>query len=418
MVISDILSLGSDPVRPAWTPVGVPEMESAALAALKHEGNALVAAGPGAGKTEFLAQRALYLLTSGKAENPKRILAISFKKQAAENLQRRVQARISEGHALRFDSATFDAFSKRLVDQFRPALKFPLERLRLGYEFSPRGFTEGHIASFLANQRAQAPLEFRSQVSSYRPQTFMRDCVAKWTLPLTSTTSEATTAHEYLARQWWIATTLRGEVPPQLDFIMLNRVADFLLRSQPRLLAALQATYSHVFVDEFQDTTEAQYGLLTSAFLDGQGEVTCVGDERQRIMGWAGAKERVFETFTGDFGAEVFHLLRNYRSRPELIRVQRSLEANAEKPLGDPDQNLHVGRYARAIGYSSRAKEYAGVCSIVSKLIHEQGVAPRDIAILARNRPNVWFDGFRSSSMCAHATTGVSASVKPNSFSN
>lgn len=48
-----------------WRPVGVEDLEPTAWEALRSEGNTAVVAGPGAGKTEFLAQRAAYLLQTG-----------------------------------------------------------------------------------------------------------------------------------------------------------------------------------------------------------------------------------------------------------------------------------------------------------------------------------------------------------------
>ena len=53
--------------------------------------NCLVVAGPGAGKTELLAQRANYLLETGGCPDPRHILAISFKKDAADNLAARIE---------------------------------------------------------------------------------------------------------------------------------------------------------------------------------------------------------------------------------------------------------------------------------------------------------------------------------------
>lgn len=69
-----------------WRPIGVNDLEPAAWAALRCSSNAAVVAGPGAGKTEFLAQRACYLLQTGLCPAPRRILAISFKTDAAKNL--------------------------------------------------------------------------------------------------------------------------------------------------------------------------------------------------------------------------------------------------------------------------------------------------------------------------------------------
>lgn len=79
-------------------------------------------AGAGAGKTELLAQRADFLLRTGLCPYPQRILAKSFKVDASRSLKSRVRLRCGPGLASRFDSHTFHAFSKRLVDRFRPAL--------------------------------------------------------------------------------------------------------------------------------------------------------------------------------------------------------------------------------------------------------------------------------------------------------
>jgi superfamily I DNA/RNA helicase len=53
---------------------------------------------------------------------PQRILAISYKRDAAYNLTQRVSARCHPEQAHRFDSLTFDAFAKSLVDRFGQAL--------------------------------------------------------------------------------------------------------------------------------------------------------------------------------------------------------------------------------------------------------------------------------------------------------
>ena len=79
-------------VRPDdWKPVGVESLEANALKVVRSADNRSVIAGPGAGKTELLAQRAAYLLQTGTAPAPRRILAISFKRDAATNLAARVR---------------------------------------------------------------------------------------------------------------------------------------------------------------------------------------------------------------------------------------------------------------------------------------------------------------------------------------
>lgn len=106
-----------------WTPADALNLEPNALsAATEKSRNLALTAGPGAGKTEMLAQRADFLLRSGHCRYPRRILAISFKTDASQNLKDRVTKRCGSSLATRFDSYTFHAFAKRLIDKFRPVL--------------------------------------------------------------------------------------------------------------------------------------------------------------------------------------------------------------------------------------------------------------------------------------------------------
>jgi superfamily I DNA/RNA helicase len=102
-----------------WAPSSGLVLEPNAEKAVKSQsGCVALLAGPGAGKTETLAQRADFLLRTGTCPYPKRILAISFKKDASENLKARVSIRCGHQLASRFDSYTFHAFAKRLIDIF------------------------------------------------------------------------------------------------------------------------------------------------------------------------------------------------------------------------------------------------------------------------------------------------------------
>jgi len=106
-----------------WVPSSGLTLEpNANVVATSQYGSIALMAGPGAGKTEVLSQRADFLLRTGTCKYPKRILAISFKRDASENLKERVQKRCGKEIASRFDSYTFHAFAKRIIDIFRPFL--------------------------------------------------------------------------------------------------------------------------------------------------------------------------------------------------------------------------------------------------------------------------------------------------------
>lgn len=75
-------------------------------------------------------------------------------------------------------------------------------------------------------------------------------------------------------------------------------------------------------MDEFQDTTYNQYSLLKTIFLNSDTVITAVGDNKQRIMGWAGALHNAFGIFKSDFNATQHTLFNNFRSAPNLVSIQ------------------------------------------------------------------------------------------------
>lgn len=85
----------------------------------------------------MLAQRADFLLRTSTCRYPKRILAISFKVDASTNLKDRVKRRCGSELAARFDSYTFHAFAKRIIDRFRPVL-VGRDALNAGYKIAER----------------------------------------------------------------------------------------------------------------------------------------------------------------------------------------------------------------------------------------------------------------------------------------
>ena len=125
----------------------------------------------------------------------------------------------------------------------------------------------------------------------------------------------ATSPLAFAVDRWW-EENLRHQSASRLTFVMLNRLAELLLRANPQIARALRATYRFVFVDEFQDTTYAQYDFLTSVLRDPGITVTAVGDDKQRIMTWAGARTDSFDRFAEDFAAEPIHFCSTSDPRP------------------------------------------------------------------------------------------------------
>jgi len=352
-----------------WAPQGVESLELGAWQALRETARSVcVTAGAGAGKTEFLAQKATYLLQTGLCPDPRRILAISFKRDAARNLAERVEKRCPPDQARRFDSVTFDAFNKGLVDRFRSAIPEPFvppRDYRIQMPTAPqwRHFLEGH------------------SIHGLNPQQIER-LVARTALPFDNATSNA-------VRTYWDAQYHESD-DAFLTFAMINRLVDYLLRENPTIRRALHNTYRFVFLDEFQDTTHAQYALLHTAFDGSNAVFTAVGDDKQRIMVWAGAMRDAFDRFEEDYDAIRIPLVSNWRSHEDLVRIQhviaQRIDPRAEPPEAKAARAVD-GDIAAIWEYGDEDSEAAGLAAWIAAEI-DTGIEPHEIAILGRLRIN------------------------------
>lgn len=356
-----------------WTPKGVDTLEPAAWTALRTTDDSIcVVASAGAGKTEFLAQKAAYLLDTGLCPPPKRILAISFKRDAAKTLGERVSKRCDPDRARRLDSMTFDAFTKSIVDRFGPAIPPPHRPISdYTISFPSRGDWEEFLV--------------RNGTRHYSWQT-LSDHVANTPLPI---------SHSGLDDRWkpvvaaYWADAFRDLNNTALTFTMLNRLAEYLIRTNDQVRRALQQTYPYVFLDEFQDTTSAQYELLTTAFHGSGAILTAVGDDKQRIMGWAGAMDDGFDRLERDFRTTEITLLSNWRSHVDLVTIQhviaQQIDQNATAPVARAARHI-AGDVAAIWEYPTQASECEGIADWIKREVADGIIQPNDVAILVRMR--------------------------------
>ncbi|BCA79057.1 ATP-dependent helicase [Desulfuromonas sp. AOP6] len=359
-------------VRPEdWRPQGVADLEPRAWEALlQTERSVLVTAGAGAGKTEFLAQKATYLLQTGLCPAPKRILAISFKRDAARNLAERVAKRCPPEQARRFNSYTFDAFAKSLVDRFRAAIPEPY-RPPAGYRIvTPRRLD---YEDFLNTHN------FRG-VNTQQ----LERAIARERLPVANAGSELQRA---VAKYWRVQYFEYDHV--LLSFPMINRLVELLIRENPSILNALRLTYPVVFLDEFQDTTSAQFQFLRTAFDGSNAILTAVGDDKQRIMVWAGALPDAFAQFEQQFDAQRISLICNWRSHKDLVRIQHVIASRIDPTVEEPEaraDRLVDGDIAAIWEFASEEEESDCLPQWIEREVQAGNIEPHDIAILVRMR--------------------------------
>ena len=312
----------------AWQPADGLTLEPNALLAAKEQERCLaLTAGPGAGKTEMLAQRADFLLRTGTCRYPKRILAISFKVDASKNLKERVQRRCGSDLASRFDSFTFHAFAKRVIDRFRPVLTGK-DALDAGYTIVER------------------------KVGLSRTQIVFGDLV-----------------------------------PLAIKILRTSKVAR----------NAIRQTYSDVFLDEFQDCTNLQYDLIKLAFQGTSIRLTAVGDTKQKIMGWAGALDGIFEAFAADFAAVPLNMYRNFRSQPRLLRVQNEIIRALDPASAMSEEQLAGdGGEVFAWQFEDSRKEAECLADLIAKWIRDEHLPPSEIAVLVSKQLELYADHLMS----------------------
>lgn len=357
-----------------WCPADGFRLESEAMDTVLNDENTLVVAGPGAGKTELLAQRACFLLETNTCRYPKKILAISFKKDAADNLRERVEVRCGKELALRFESKTYDAFAKEIVDRFKNSL-----------DESYRPLNDYKIAGTKDIKKAFeiAGLNFRGNQTEFNK--VYGDKLSTNTLPLNPDVID-----KIFIDAWNILLkgSRHNNFESSLTFEMISRLAEYLIRTNRYIKKAIEMTYSHVFLDEFQDTTSIQYELVKTCFVQTGTIITAVGDTKQRIMLWAGARKSIFEDFQNDFSSQKRTLIMNHRSAPRLVEIQKAMYNRLDEDTIDLKTNEKWNQedgeaYLRL--FEDHIKEADVLSEEINSLI-STGVKINEICILVKQK--------------------------------
>jgi ATP-dependent exoDNAse (exonuclease V) beta subunit len=193
-----------------------------------------------------------------------------------------------------------------------------------------------------------------------------------------------------------------------VDFDDLELLARDLLAREPGIAAGYRERFEHIMVDEFQDTNALQLELLE---LLARANACTVGDELQAIYAFRHADVEVFRARRARLEAagETATLATNFRSRPEILRALNGAfgslhdhwvdlrpgrdDAPAPEPVVElliTDADAWNGDAPGALGLGLPAAsplkqaEARLVAQRVAALVHDEGVAPRDVVVLLR----------------------------------
>lgn len=349
-----------------WEPSDGLILEPEALNAVKDLNNSLVVAGPGAGKTELLAQKASFLLETNSCVYPHKILAVSLKKDAAVNLKDRIKLRLSKDLESRFISQTYDSFAKSILDRFINAIPD---------EYRP---DPNYEIAINQNELVRAFSKCGVNLNNKKIKKQYIDNLTKRRLENVSGIYKDV---------WEILLKGDGDIKPTLSFQMISVLAIYILETNPLILKSLRKTYSHVFLDEFQDTTRIQYALVKICFHNSETSITAVGDNRQRIMLWAGAKPDIFDSYKKDFNSKEYSLVMNHRSAPRLLEIQKIVNNYLQEipfsPIANPKWTEDEG-VAEIWYFNDSITEIEHIAERITQLIHQQQISYRDICIIVK----------------------------------
>ena len=319
-------------------------------------GPVLILAGAGSGKTRALTYRVANLIDHGI--EPWCILAITFTNKAAKEMKERISALVGE----RADAVWVSTFHAMCAKMLRRDIE------KLGYT---RSFTiyddedqsnvlKDLIKQFNIDDKVLSLRELRSKISDAKNRLLTPD---EWF---------AESPKDFRSQQIHDVYThyeLRLKKSNALDFDDLLMRTLELLTDLPPVLESYRTRFSHVLVDEYQDTNFAQYSLVK--LLTSKSRNLCVvGDDDQSIYGWRGADIRNILDFEKDFpDATVIKLEQNYRSTANILDAANQVIAHNE---GRKEKSLWTdapsGEAIKLFCAGDEREEAAWICDRMQQL--------------------------------------------------
>lgn len=339
-------------------------------AAMYTEGALLILAGAGSGKTSTMTRRIAYLVDE-KGVSPYNILAVTFTNKAAREMEERVEEIL--GSNSRMWIMTFHAACLRMLRMDGDRLGYTnsfavydpvdqksiVKNLLKEYEIDEKKFTPNSILLNISKAKEQeiGPREFEENAGDFRDET-----VAK-----------VYRGYERI---------LSRNNAMDFDDLILNTVR--LLKENPDVLEKYQERFRYIMVDEYQDTNQLQYKLI-SLLAKKYGNICVVGDDDQCIYQWRGADIRNILNFEKEFPkAKVVKLEQNYRSTANILEAAHSVISNnkqrkRKKLWTDASQGEKI-QYQRL---ESDYREAGYIAQEIGYMV-QQGENYRDFAILYR----------------------------------
>lgn len=270
-------------------------------------GPLLVLAGAGSGKTRVVTYRIVNLIKGGI--DPMSILGLTFTNKAAQEMKERVQ-HLTSSYVL---ICTFHSLGARLLREAIHCLDYT-NNFTIYDDQDVDKLMKVCLGDIPGMAKAD-PKPFLQLISSAKNGLLAPDQV-----DISELDESLKAFPEVYARY-----QAKLKECNALDFDDLLYLPVRLFREHPEVLEHYQNRWSHLLIDEYQDTNEAQYTLVRY-LVQRHGNLCVVGDPDQSIYSWRGANVRNILEFESDYpGAKVVRLEQNYRSRMNILDASNAL---------------------------------------------------------------------------------------------
>ena len=290
-------------------------------AVLHLDGPLMIIAGAGSGKTKVLTTRIAHLMANGV--DSFKILALTFTNKAAKEMKERVEKILVNREARNLYIGTFHSVFARILRG---------EASRVGYPTSFTIYDTDDAKSVLKTVINELHLDDKI----YKPATvYNRISSAKNALVTAEEYAkdfglqqEDARANRPAIAQIYTAYAKRCFKNGAMDFDDLLLQFYLILKNHPDALHKYQHKFSHIMIDEYQDTNPAQYEIIK--LLGAMHENVCVvGDDAQSIYAFRGATIENILLFRKDYDdVKVIKLEQNYRSTKQILNVANQVIGN------------------------------------------------------------------------------------------
>lgn len=267
------------------------------LAVETTEGPVLVFAGAGSGKTRVVTFRIANLLNKGV--HPAQILGLTFTNKAASEMRERV-LQLTQSNVL---ICTFHSLGSRILRESIHHLGYN-SHFTIYDDDDTEKLLKICMNEIIGNESKEALKELKRFISNTKNDTDFSENHSG----LTQVYQRIFSLYQAKLKEY-----------NAVDYDDLLALPVRLFKEQPAILEYYQQRWSHLLIDEYQDTNHLQYTLV-NYLVEKSRNICVVGDPDQSIYSWRGANINNILNFESDYpGATVIRLDQNYRSRSNIL---------------------------------------------------------------------------------------------------